>query len=126
MVCSKTHNNTLSPGSFFIYVVGCANRLSCPAKTSYINRAMLSQVLNQALEYVSSPYRKNDACIEYEYNRNHGTPGLYREFETKEELRYSNKINFQKTDINDAYIVVMTLQINSVVCSINFTTTSLV
>ena len=104
----------------------CANRLSCPAKTSYINRAMLSQVLNQALEYVSSPYRKNDACIEYEYNRNHGTPGLYREFETKEELRYSNKINFQKTDINDAYIVVMTLQINSVVCSINFTTTSLV
>jgi len=47
---------------------------------------MLSQVLDQALEYVSSPYRKNDACIEYEYNKNHGTHGLYREFETKEEL----------------------------------------
>jgi hypothetical protein len=47
---------------------------------------MLSQVLDQALEYVSSPDRKNDAYIEYEYNNKHRGPGLYREFETKEEL----------------------------------------
>jgi hypothetical protein len=26
------------------------------------------------------------ADIEYEYNKKHGTPGLHREFETKEEL----------------------------------------
>ena len=47
---------------------------------------MLSQVLDQALEYVSSPDGKNDAYIEYEFNKKYRTPGLYREFETQEDL----------------------------------------
>lgn len=49
-------------------------------------RAMLSQVLDEALEYVSSHDRKNDAYVKYEYNKKYGTAGLYQEFETKEEL----------------------------------------